>query len=241
MNQVLTEKETVGIFKSGKNKKVIELLKKQNKNVVEFPLLKNEAVLFEKVQETVLENIREFDWLVFTDIFSVGYFLDELEKTGFELFELDNFRICACGEAVADKLRFVQIHSDVIPHERSAEKIIAAISEYIFDDSEFLNSNILIIKAENKYFEISELLIERQIKNVEMEVYRVLPGNGLEHAKLNVLLSGGAIDRFIFTSAEDVESLINISEKLILTDILSGIEIEATDEITLQTLSENNL
>ncbi|MEO6589218.1 MAG: uroporphyrinogen-III synthase [Pyrinomonadaceae bacterium] len=235
----LSKKETVGVFKSGKNKKLIELLKSQNKSVIEFLQVKTEAVIFDVEKLNILKKIRQYDWLIFTDIYTVDYFMAGLEKTGFELFELDKFRICACGEAVADKLRFVQIHSDVIPPKKSAEVTVSALSDYIFDDAEFLDSNVLIIKSEDINSEISKLLLKKRIKNVEIEVYRTLSVSSLENAKLNTLLSVGDIDRFIFTSAEDVESLLILSKNAQLSKYLSGIEIETTDEVTSQILSEN--
>ena len=241
MNGEIAEKETVGIIKNGKNKKVIELLKNQQKNVIEFPEIKTVKNNLNDRQINLLKNLNEFDWLIFTDIFTVDYFLEELEKTGFELYELDNFRICACGEAVADKLRFVQVHSDVIPVNSDEEVIISSIKDYIFDEEQFVNSKFLIVKAENKTSELSKLLNDEEIKTVEIEVYKIVTEENLDSAKYGALLFGGAIDKFIFTSPADIESLLLFSKNKNLSELLSGVEIDATDEITAQTLRERDL
>ena len=133
--------------------------------MIEFPEIKTVKINLNDRQINLLKNLNEFDWLIFTDIFTVDYFLEELEKTGFELYELDNFRICACGEAVADKLRFVQVHSDVIPVNSDEEVIISGIKDYIFDEEQFVNSKFLIVKAENKTSELSKLLKDEESKN----------------------------------------------------------------------------
>lgn len=241
MTSEIAEKETVGIIKTGKNKKVIELLKNQQKNVIEFPEIKTVKINLNYREINLLKNLSKFDWLIFTDIFTVDYFLEEIEKTGFELYELDNFRICACGEAVADRLRFVQVHSDVIPANSDVEIIISNIRDYIFDDAQFLNSKFLIVKAENKTFELSEKLKVEKIKTVEIEVYKIVTEENLDSVKYGALLFGGAIDKFIFTSPEDIESLLLFSKSNNLSELLAGVEIDATDEITAQTLREKKL
>ena len=241
MTSEIAEKETVGIIKNGKNKKVIELLKNQDKNVIEFPEIKTVKTNLNEGQFNLLSNLNEFDWLIFTDIFTVDYFLEELETTGFQLYELDNFRICAGGEAVADKLRFVQVHSDVIPVNSDEENIISGIKDYIFDEEQFTNSKFLIVKAENKNFGLSELLKDEKVKTFEIEVYKIVTEENLDSAKYGALLFGGAIDKFIFTSPEDIESILLFAKNKNLSELLSGVEVDATDEITAQTLRERNL
>lgn len=241
MNSELAEQETVGIIKNGKNKKVIELLESQGKNVFEFPEIKTEKNDLSEDQIGLLRGIKEFDWLIFTDIFTVDYFLEELGKTGFELYELDNFRICACGESVADKLRFVQIHSDSIPVTLENEVIFSSIEDYIFDEAKFVNEQFLIIKAEKSDSELTKLFTGKKIKTAEIEVYKTIPEENLDGAKYGALLAGGAIDKFIFTSPADIESLLIFAKNKNMSELLSGVEIDATDEITAQTLRERDL
>ncbi|MGI9056384.1 MAG: uroporphyrinogen-III synthase, partial [Pyrinomonadaceae bacterium] len=211
------------------------------KNVLEFPEIITAKKKINAKRINLLKNINDFDWLIFTDIFTVDYFLEELEVTGFELYELDKFRICACGEAVADKLRFGQIHSDVIPVNSDEKIIISGIKDYIFDEEEFQNSNFLIVKPENKNSELSKLLNDAKIQNDEIEIYKIATGENLENAKHGALLFGGAIDKFIFTSPADIESLLLLAKNKKLSELLSGVKIDATDEITAQTLRERGL
>lgn len=236
MNNETFDRETVGIVRTVKNKKVIELLKNQGKNVIEFPEVKTEKTELNDSEKEILQNIEEYDWLIFTDIFSVDYFLENLNEAEFDLYRLDEFNICANGEAVADRLRFSQIHSDVIPQNKSAQTILSSISGYVFDETEFGNSKFLIVKAENRDDEISKLFIERKLETKTIDVYKIVDANPFETAKYKTLFSDDEIDRFIFTAPEDFESLDQISGGFEFAR--NKIEFETTDEITAQTLIE---
>lgn len=236
MSNETTEIETIGIIKTVRNKKVIELLKKQGKNVVEFPEIKIEKIELGDFDKNFIQNILEFDWLVFTDIFTVDFFIEELEKTGFDLYRLDELKICSCGEAVSDKLRFSQIHSDVVPQYNSAASMLSGIEDYIFDEDEFRNSKFLIISGDTKNKDISSVFTENKLQTEIIKVYKIAETNVFETAKYKSLISGGALDRFIFTSPEDWESFSLIVDE---NALLNEIEFETTDEITAQTLREN--
>src|SRR5687768_2796063 len=126
--QDLTEK-TIGIVENPKNKKLIANLEKQGNTIILFPEPETRLV---KNEFDVVENIRDFDWLIFIDLNSVDCFLKLLEENGIDFFELDALRICALGEAVSDRLRFQQLHSDVIPPSNQAQSVISALADYIF-------------------------------------------------------------------------------------------------------------
>jgi uroporphyrinogen-III synthase len=147
-----------------------------------------------------------------------------LEINNFELFELDELRVCACGESISDKLRFQQLHADVIPQKSFVENVLQAIIDYE-------NPNGLKFLIAKKGTKIAELLRENGANVEEIETYKEkeIPN----FAKLKSLLKGGAIDEFIFTSPEDVFSLqkyANIKEL--------NIQTISTNEITFQTLLE---
>lgn len=236
MNNETFDTETVGIVKTVKNKKVIELLKNQGKNVIEFPEIKTEKTELKDNDNELFQNIEAFDWLVFKDIFSVDYFLENLNEIEFDLYRLDEFNICANGEAVADRLRFSQIHSDVIPRDKSPQTILSSISDYVFDETEFGNSKFLIIKNENSDDAISKLFVESKLETKTIDVYKIVDANPFEIAKYKILFSDDEIDRFIFTSPEDFQSLKQILDGFEFTQ--NKIEFETTDEITAQTLIE---
>jgi uroporphyrinogen-III synthase len=206
--------KTYGIFATNANKKIIESLE----DVITFPAVEFERIDFET------NNLNDFDWLVFTDIFSVDCFLQTLEMQNYELFELDNLRIFASSESISDKLRFQQIHADVIPQKNDVETSFQAIKDYENPD----NLNFLILQENTK---IEQLLKDANANVSAISTYKISEIPNV--AKLKSLLKGGAIDEFIFTSPEDVFALNYLGN---LDDF--DIKCVAYNEVTFQTLRE---
>lgn len=229
---------TCGIVQNSANKSIISELLEQNRKIIEFPTLKTECILINKASQKIIEGIQDFDWLIFTDVLSVDYFLEIFEKLEFEMFSLDNFRVCSLGESVSDRLRFDQIHSDVIPSRLTADKIFDDISNYIFDKDEFGQTKFLILKGDSKENEITELLKNEKAFAEEFTVYKYLKQNTADLPKLKTLLIGGAIDEFVFTSPIDLLNLKHIYE-IDFRELFAEIEVLASDEITLRFLIEN--
>ncbi len=241
MTQNSLTAKTVGIFKNPSNKKLIKLFKSQGKKVFEFPVLIPKKTNLKDAEINSLKNISTFDWIIFSDIRTAEIVLEILEELEFDFFDLDNVRICSSGEAVADSLRFRQIHSDVIPLKNSDRNIFMAIADYISDETAFKNSSFLILKAAGENSELANLLKENSAQTVELEIYELENLNDPEITKLKALMVGGAIDEFVFNAPEDVFNLAKIIGKGNLPQVLADIQIQAFNEITLQTLSEFNV
>lgn len=238
MNQISESTKTVGIFKNPANKKLIELFRSQNRNVLVFPVIAPKKTDLSKKDLKRLENIMIFDWIIFFDIWTVEILLELLEKNEFDLYELDKLRICSNGEAVADSLRFRQIHSDVIPPKNSSKDVFKSISEYAFLEKGVSKTKFLLLKAKERESDLRELLMENSADVVEIGIYEFNNLYKPELSKLKALIYGGAVDEFVFNSPEDVFSFINLVGKDNFRQILSEIKIRAFNEITKQTLLE---
>jgi uroporphyrinogen-III synthase len=230
--------KTVGVFKNALNKKLIELFKSQGKTVFGFspPVVKKKAL--KEAELNAFKNISSFDWIIFFDIRTVEIFLEILEEMEIDFFELDDVRICSNGEAVADSLRFRQIHSDVIPPKNSSAAVFTAITDYIFDEYELEDLSFLILKAAGDDSKLAGSLKKESAKAVEIEIYEIENRNDPEHTKLKALAVGGAIDELVFNSPEDVFNLAKLIGNENFPQILANIKIQAFNEITGQTLSE---
>lgn len=228
--------KTIGIVGNAKNRKLIENLEKQGNKIVLFP--ESEPALL-KIESEFLSKVNDFDWLIFTDLYAVDFFLHLLEEKEFNLFELDALRICALGEAVADRLRFRQIHSDVIPADNRMQTIFSALEDYVFGENEFSGMKFLIIKKANAKSEIACVLSEQKAIVTEISVYQSDFQDAANVPRLKALLKGGGIDEFVFTSPDDVFSVLRIAGNENLEHLFSEIKITAGDEITMQTFNEN--
>ncbi|MEP6901208.1 MAG: uroporphyrinogen-III synthase [Actinomycetota bacterium] len=230
--------KTYGLFSSPKNKKLISQLQEKGENVLIFPTLITERIELTEATKNHLNNLGEFDWLIFTDVYSVDYFIEALRELAIDLFELDALTIFALGEAVADRLRFVQIHADVIPTRINSDAVFSAISDYSTDDLEDLR--FLLIGEIDAKFKSFELLVKKTVI-VKLPVYLANFADEPAKAKKIALLKGGAVDEFIFSSAEDLLNLKYLFHNEYLTDVMNDVKISATAETAYQSLLENGL
>ncbi|HMF56611.1 MAG TPA: uroporphyrinogen-III synthase, partial [Pyrinomonadaceae bacterium] len=65
--------------------------------------------------DEALDNLFGYDWIVFSSVNSVNYFLRRLESTGHDPSEIDDLRVCAIGSATAESLAESHVHVDVVP------------------------------------------------------------------------------------------------------------------------------
>src|SRR4051794_40963824 len=55
--------------------------------------------------DEAIENLYGYDWLIFTSVNGVDYFLRRFEQLGHDVSEIDELRVCSIGEATAVRLR----------------------------------------------------------------------------------------------------------------------------------------
>jgi uroporphyrinogen III methyltransferase/synthase len=76
--------------------------------------------------DTIIKNIDTYDWMVFTSVNGVSFFLDRLLKKGRDARALGNLRIAAIGPATAKRLAAYGLCCDIVPESFRAESIVAA-------------------------------------------------------------------------------------------------------------------
>ncbi|MGI8494475.1 MAG: uroporphyrinogen-III synthase [Pyrinomonadaceae bacterium] len=230
--------KTYGLFDASANKKLIGEIASAGAEILLFPRLETSAVDLEAEARESLQNVLTFDWIIVPDVFAAEYFLLALEKIGFDFFELDAVRVCAFGESVSDRLRYSQVHADVITNTRDAAEAAAAIKNY---EPDFALLKVLVLRSESIEPEIVSSLSADNINFTELIVYQTNIKPDTPLAKLKSLLKGGAVDEFIFSNPSEIAefAILFYPEKPsgLLTDSIAS----APDYSTLQSLRENNI
>jgi len=234
------DEKTYALFSNPINKKIISQLESKGAKVFRFPPLETKKIILDEKTIADIENLDVFDWIIFPDVLTVDYFLQILGENEIDLFEMDSVQVCALGEAVADRLRFVQLHADVIPTSVEAASIFLALSDYVGKD-EFSELKFLLPKGTLQEYEIKEKLVECGANVFELPVYQAHISRTDEIARLKVLLKGGAIDEFIFSSATDLIVLRYYFDNDPISITLSEINVSAVDKAMFQTLKEYDL
>lgn len=228
--------KTYALFASPANKKIISQLENAGANTILFPEVETREIETDSQRaENLLKNLPNFDWIIFTDVYAVDYFLRALEKFGIDFFELDALRVCVFGETIADRLRFAQVHSDLISNLADSDEVFKALGDY---DSNFESSRFLIPREIETSPEISNRLLKTGAGVTELALYRRQINEANQLPKLKALLKGGAIDEFIFCSPTEATKLSILFPSENISGLLTGITVSATSSTTLQSLQE---
>lgn len=196
--------KTYALFDTPNNKKLIADLEAVGTKIFKISLIEARNREFDESLRIKLKNPKQFDWIIFTDVLTVDFYLNILEENGIDLFELDDVRICAFGEAVSDRLRFVQIHTDVLPTKIDDSTIFDAIKNYVNCETGLNGQHILILQSKYMPVTLSVRLTDAGAKVEEAAIYDFENLRSEEFSKVSALIVGGAIDDFIFSTPEDI-------------------------------------
>jgi uroporphyrinogen III methyltransferase/synthase len=188
-----------------------------------------------------IENLYGYDWLIFTSVNGVDYFLQRLELLGHEASELDELRVCAIGEATAFRLREARIHVDVIPEQFKAEGAFAAIESYLGGRERFNRLNFLIPRAAVARDFLPKALEEAGARVDVVPAYRTVRPQTSERGRVDALLAGGAVDCITFTSSSTVTNFAQLFDTTDLSQLLEGVRVACIGDITAATAAEHNL
>lgn len=194
-------RQTAAAFGTASNKIAIRNLETRFERVLVISEPLFGPVIPDDSLSSALSNLGGFDWVVFSDIRATDHFLEMTESFGFDLHSLDETMVCAVGEAVADRLRFDQIHSDVIPTRTDPDTVLAQMESY---SGGIEGAAILIVETEDSPFSPGNVMSGSGGTVTRSATCRLeAKGAGLG-PKETALLLGGGVDAFYFGEPSDV-------------------------------------
>ncbi len=190
--------------------------------------------------DEALDHLYGYDWLIFTSRNGVEFFVRRLSTRGIKVSDLDEIRVCAIGEATADKLRDANIHVDVVPGQSKAEGVFAAIKQFVGGAERLRGLNILIPRAAVGRDHLPKALEGVGARVDVVTTYRTLLPENLDRGRLSAMLTGSA-DCIAFTSSSTVKNLALLFDTHDLGETLNGLTIACIGEITAATAAEYGL
>lgn len=191
--------------------------------------------------DEAIQNLYGYDWLIFTSVNGVDYFLRRLSYLEHEVSELDALKVCAIGFATAERLREASIHVDVIPEEFKAEGVFSALERFIGGASGFHGQNFLIPRAAQARDYLPRALEAAGARADVVPAYRTVAPQDTEKRRVEALLAGGAIDCITFTSSSTVRNFAELFDTTDLHNLLAGVEVACIGDITASTAAEYGL
>jgi uroporphyrinogen III methyltransferase/synthase len=190
--------------------------------------------------DEALNDLYGYDWLIFTSVNGVDYFLRRAERQEIQVTELDNLRVCAIGEATAERLRQATIHVDVVPAEFKAEGVFTALEQFTGGREMMSGLNFLIPRAAVARDYLPKALEAAGARVDVVPAYQTVVPNQVDRGRLAATLAGGA-DCIAFTSSSTVRNLANLFDTLDLSGVLAGTTVACIGDITAATAVEYGL
>ena len=190
--------------------------------------------------DEAIDHLYGYDWLIFTSVNGVDFFLRRLTARNRETGDLDELKVCAIGEATADRLREARIHVDVVPAEFKAEGIFDALSQFVGNRELLRGLNVLIPRAAVARDYLPKALEEAGARVDVVAAYRTVLPENLDRGKLSAMLAGSA-DCIAFTSSSTVKNLGLLFDTHDLGEKLKGLVVACIGDITASTAAEYGL
>ncbi|HEY0404409.1 MAG TPA: uroporphyrinogen-III synthase [Pyrinomonadaceae bacterium] len=191
--------------------------------------------------DEAIENLYGYDWIIFTSVNGVDYFLKRFAELGHETSEMDDLRVCSIGEATAVRLRDAQIHVDVVPEQFKAEGVFEALTNYLGGTQGLFALNFLIPRAAVARDYLPLALAGAGARVDVVAAYRTVRPQTQERGRIEALLAGGGVDCITFTSSSTVNNFAQLFDADDLSQLLDGVKIACIGDITASSAAEHNL
>lgn len=217
------------------------ILEQYGARVVSCPTIEITEPLSYAALDDALENFFGYDWLIFTSVNGVEYFLRRFEAQGHAVEELDDIRVCAIGDATAERLREAEIHVDVVPIKFKAEGVFDALVSYVGGIANLTGLTFLIPRAAVARDYLPQALEAAGARVDVVAAYRTVSPQTSERGRVAALLEGGAVDCITFTSSSTVSNFAQLFDTNDLSQLLAGAAIACIGDITAATAAHYGL
>lgn len=215
-------------------------LERYGAEVVLCPTIEiQELETYERLDEAI-EHLYGYDWLIFTSVNGVEYFFKRLKARGRNASDLDELKVCAIGEATAEKLNELHVHVDVIPEAFKAEGVFNALERFVGGRESLKSLNILIPRASVARDYLPKALEQAGARVDVVPAYRTSLPADLDRGRVAAMLSGSA-DCIAFTSSSTVKNLARLFDTQDLSKALAGVVIACIGDITATTAADYGL
>jgi uroporphyrinogen III methyltransferase/synthase len=185
--------------------------------------------------DRALERLALYDWVIFTSVNGVRFFMQRLLAAGMDIRELKGIRLAAIGPKTAEALETLMLRPDLVPDEYRAEGILDAFSGADLKGKHFLMPRALAAREI-----LPEKLRERGATVDVVPAYQTL----LPHedaARVADFFRRGEIDCLTFTSSSTVSNFFTLIQEEDLLPFLHRTTVASIGPITAETAAKYGL
>ena len=171
-----------------------------------------------------------FDWIVFTSVNGVEYFMQRLLERSGNISALNGVRLCAIGPATAERLNRHGIKVDLMPPEHRAEAVFDSMQKA----SNLAGEKVLLPRADLAREVLANELRNAGAKVTEVTAYRTILASDRWKNGPNVskLLLERRVDVVTFTSASTVRNFVQLLGSKVASELLETTLVASIGPIT---------
>ena len=184
-----------------------------------------------------IDEIANYNWLLFTSVNGVKYFFNRLYKKGKDVRALKDIKVGTIGPKTAEAVRVFGIIPDLIPSEYRAEAVVDAFKKLKAE-----GLKILLPRASKAREVLPEELKKMGAKINVIDTYKtIMPDNKIE--TVIKMLEAGDIDMITFTSSSTVSNFMGMfgDKADRIKDLLKNVDIASIGPVTSDTAKKLGL
>jgi uroporphyrinogen III methyltransferase/synthase len=216
---------------SGQAAEFSERLRALGADAIELPVISIQPPENPGPLDQAIERLASYDWLIFTSVNGVRFFLDRLDTSRRDLRSL-KARICAIGPATRQAVENLHLKVDLMPEEYVAESLVKT-----FSGERLAGLRILLPRAA-----VARDLIPTELGKLGaqvdvVEAYRnIVPEDAATRAR-DIFSGANKPDWITFASSSAVKNLLAAAGR----DALDGVRIASIGPVTSETARSNGL
>ena len=180
--------------------------------VIDLPTIETESVPAGGALDEAIDNLTDYDWLIFTSTNGVRYFIERLDQSNRDLRDL---RACilAIGPATAEAVRALHLKVDFLPEQFLAEGALEALTS-----QDIGGKRILLPRAVQARDLLPRELERRGAKVDVVPTYRTVLPDSSKTAAAKLFSTTKHPDWVTFTSSSTAKNFVTLIPKEHLVD-----------------------
>lgn len=210
-----------------------ETLRKLGAKTIELPTIEIIRVEDPSRLDRALRNLKNYDWVIFTSVHGVRFFLERLRVLKISPESLIPLKVAAIGPATAATIERAGKRPDFVPKEYISERIALGLGAV-------RGKRILLPRADIASRKLPALLRERGGSVDEVIAYRTVIPRGFTPERLKSVLADG-VDVITFTSPSTVRNVARVLGDAEGQNFLRKVKVACIGPVTAQAAEEVGL
>lgn len=207
-----------------------EKLRELGATTIELPTIEIIPAENNDALDEALERLNEYDWVVFTSVHGVRFFMECMADLNIAPSALKQVMLAAIGPATASELESAVKKPELVPTEFLSWNIADGLGDV-------KGRRILLPRADIASKKLPDLLRKRGALVEEVVAYRTIIPPDLTLDRLTSIFAGG-VDLITFTSPSTVRNLARVLGFNKLEEFLSTVKVACIGPVTVEATKE---